>query len=88
MKDNTLTSRLWFRLFLKVAVVFLSLVLFIMVCNTLFLDDYYVHRQKVQLIENRVRIEALDLSDKNVKCNGIYPLQYYVGLKARFSTAG
>ena len=65
MKDNTLTSRLWFRLFLKVAVVFLSLVLFIMVCNTLFLDDYYIRRQKVQLIENRVKIEELDLSDKN-----------------------
>lgn len=64
MKNNTLTNRLWFRLFLKVAVVFLSLVLFIMVCNSLFLDDYYISRQKVQLIENRSKIEELDLSDK------------------------
>ena len=23
-----------------------------------------------------------------MKCNGYYPLQYYVGLKARFSTVG
>ena len=65
MKNNTLTIRLWFRFFLKVTVVFLSFVLFIMICNSLFLDDYYISRQKVQLIENRSKIEALDLTNKN-----------------------
>ena len=65
MKNNKLFNRLWFRLFLKVAIVFLSLVLFIMVCNTLFLDDYYIDRQKLQLVENRTKIEQLDLTDKN-----------------------
>lgn len=64
MKNRALTHRLWFRLFLKVTIVFLSLVLFIMVCNTLFLDDYYIRNQKVQLIENRARIEKLDLANK------------------------
>ena len=34
-------------------------------CNTLFLDDYYINRQKVQLIENRAKIEELDLTNKN-----------------------
>ena len=65
MKNRALTNRLWFRLFLKLSIVFLSLCLFIMVCNTLFLDDYYIRNQKMQLIENRASMEKLDLADKN-----------------------
>ncbi len=64
MKNRALIHRLWFRTFLKLSILFLSLMLVIMICNTLFLDDYYINNQEKQLIENRTAIERLDLSDK------------------------
>lgn len=63
MKDRALTQKLWFRLFLKVAVIMLSIVLLIMVCNTLFLDDYYISYQKRRLIENKPAVTRLNLND-------------------------
>ena len=65
MKDRPFTHRLWFHLFLRVAIVFLSLVLFIMTCNTFFLDDYYISKQQRRLIENRTEAISLDITDEN-----------------------
>ena len=89
MKNNTLINRLWFRFFLKVTVVFLSFVLFIMICNSLFLDDYYISRQKVQLIENRSKIEALDLTDKNATMKYLTELYEKSGVETEiYSNSG
>ena len=64
-----LQNKFWFKLFLKVAIIFLVFVLLLTLCNTAFLKSYYEYVNKEELIEVSKDLRHIDLNSKNdVEC--------------------
>ena len=60
---GALKSRLWFNIFLRVAVIFILFVLVLTVCNATLLSHFFCYSQKNDLTAQLKRIEAIDISD-------------------------
>ncbi len=65
MKSRSIFNRLWFRLFLRVGIIFFSFVLVIMIFNTAFLSSYYIFKQERTIISQKSSFNDLNMSDSD-----------------------
>ena len=59
-----LKNKFWFQLFLKVGVIFVSFVLLLTLCNSVFLKGYYKYINKQDLKSASTKFQGVDLTDK------------------------
>ena len=60
-----LKNKFWFRLFVKIAVIFFVFVLLLTLCNSAFLKEYYEYVNKSDLKNASADLENLDINSKN-----------------------
>lgn len=60
-----LKNKFWFRLFLKVGIIFLVFVLLLTLCNTVFLKGYYEYVNQADLKAASHKFENIDINSKN-----------------------
>ena len=63
MKFKQLKNKLWFNVFLQVAVIFAVFVAVLMLCNTTMLSQFFCLRQKNALVSQINRISDIDMSN-------------------------
>ncbi len=76
-----LQNKFWFKLFLKVAIIFLVFVLLLTLCNTAFLKSYYEYVNKEELIEVSKDLRHIDLNSKNDVVNVISNIEEEYGFE-------
>lgn len=64
-KLKSLKNKLWFNIFLQVAVIFAVFVAILMLCNTALLSKFFCLRQKNALISQINRLDNIDISDSS-----------------------
>ena len=64
-KLKSLKNKLWFNIFLQVAVIFAVFVAILMLCNTALLSKFFCLRQKNVLISQINRLDNIDISDSS-----------------------
>lgn len=65
IKYKQLKNRFWFRLFLRVGIIFAAFVLLLTLCNSAFLSSYYEYARKEELKSVSADIIKTDLSDSD-----------------------
>lgn len=68
---KTLKTKLWYNIFIRIAVIFAVFVLILTVCNLSFLVDFFSHKQKHALKEQILTIASLDFNDAQAVRNTI-----------------
>ncbi len=63
LKIKDLKHKLWFNIFIRIAVIFLAFVLVLAVCNMAFLVDFFSNKEKNALKEQLLIVSKLDFSD-------------------------
>lgn len=61
-KMTQLKNKFWFRLFIKVGIIFVAFVLLLTLCNTIFLEGYYEYTRKKELQSVSTNIKKADLT--------------------------
>lgn len=62
-KILSLKNKLWFNIFIQVAVIFAVFVAVLMLCNTTLLSRFFCMRQKIDLISQTERVSKISLND-------------------------
>ncbi len=65
MRFNLLKTKLWFNIFIRVAVIFVVFTLVIALSNISFLIDFFGYKEKLALKEQVIIVSQLDFSDSN-----------------------
>ena len=60
---KNIKSKFWFRLFLKIAAIFVVFVAVLCLCNSAFLEVYYKYEKKKELISLAQNVKSIRLSD-------------------------
>ncbi len=60
---KALTSKLWFNVFIRVALIFAAFVLVLTLCNVAMLSRFFAFRQKSALITQVKRVDRVDIDD-------------------------
>ena len=63
MKLKELKNKLWFNIFIRVALIFTAFVIIIAVCNVSMLVEFFCFREKTKLKEQLAVVSTLDISD-------------------------
>lgn len=63
MKLKSLKRKLWFNIFIRIAVIFAAFVLVLTICNVSFLVEFFSHKEKNALKEQLLVVANLDFSD-------------------------
>ncbi len=79
MNGRSLRDKLWFRLFVRVGIVFLLFVALLMVCNATLLDNYYISMQQNLLKDQKPAAEKIDVSEQEET------VDFILGLQERYS---
>lgn len=64
-RAKPLRSKLWFNIFLPVAVIFVAFTLILTLCNTALLSVFFEFRQRGLLISQIERLDSIDINDSN-----------------------
>lgn len=65
LKIKELKAKLWFNIFIRIAVIFLVFVLVLALSNITLLVSFFTGKEKIALTEQLLRVSELDLSDTN-----------------------
>ena len=65
MKFSFLKTKLWFNIFIRVAIIFVVFTLVIALSNISFLIDFFSYKEKLALKEQVIIVSQLDFSDSN-----------------------
>ncbi|MGI6279471.1 MAG: HAMP domain-containing sensor histidine kinase [Acutalibacteraceae bacterium] len=63
MNFKNLKRKLWFNIFIRIAIVFTVFVMVLFVANISFLVDFFVVKKKAELVEQLTAVSKLDLED-------------------------
>lgn len=63
MSLNTLKQKLWFNIFIRVAIIFIVFILILTLSNVAFLVNFFVLKEKNSLVTQLETVSALDLED-------------------------
>lgn len=76
-----LRCKLWFNLFAKTSVVFIVFVTALCLVNSIFLEKYYIHTNKKELVATAQRIAKADLEDSDTMVDLIGDIQTQKGFE-------
>lgn len=76
-----LKNKFWFRLFLKVGIIFFAFVLLLTLCNTMFLKSYYEYVNKEDLKEASGQIKHIKLNSQSDVVEAISELEEEYGFE-------
>lgn len=71
LKLKALKTKLWFNIFIRIAVIFLALVLIIAVSNVTLLVKFFSFKEKKALKEQTVNVAGLDFTDTDAVVNAL-----------------
>lgn len=82
-------NKLWFKIFVRVAVIFVAFVLVVTLSNAAFLLPFYVHKQEAVLREKAATIASLDLDDTDAVAMALSKLREQNSLEVEiYTTSG
>ena len=84
-----LKNKFWFRLFLKIAIIFFVFVLLLTLCNSAFLKEYYEYVNKADLKNASADLENVDVNSKNDVADAITSIEDTYGFETEiYSNSG